>query len=199
MKISRIGLVVVLAAILVCASSLLCQAEEMTKGALASILVNRLGIELPAGAENLSDADFYGVEAKLLAERGIALFEKAKSNWRVFSCDLANVLYDALVGKNEASIFDKFEYLAGRGYMASSTDYKCEIMDSEDVLSILNIPELSSAIAQAYSAPNVFAGATGAGAGVGGGTEIPPAPENPNPEGFFNAPPPEPPASPVSG
>lgn len=181
MKISRIGLVVVLAVVLVSASSLFCQAEEMTKGALASILVNRLGIELPAGAENLSDAELYGVEAKLLADRGITLFTKAKSNWKVFSCDLANVIYDALVGKNEATINEKFDYLRGKGYLASNNGYNCEVMSTEEVLSILNTPELSTAIAQAYSAPNVFGAIAGEGAGAAG---VPPAPENPSPEGL---------------
>ncbi|HOX54774.1 MAG: hypothetical protein PHI86_04835 [Candidatus Omnitrophica bacterium] len=185
MKISKIGIAVLLASILVFVGSSLCQAADMTKGELASILVNKLGITMPNNTDNLSDSEIYAIQSKLLAERGITLFSKAGSNWKVFSCDLANVLYDALVGPNQVSIQAKFDYLTDKGYMAANPDYKCEIMNADDVLSILNIPELSSAIAQAYSAPNVF-GTTGAGPGevAGGGAGIPPAPENPEMEGI---------------
>lgn len=180
MKKWNVAIAVLLAGILVCAASFLCEAADMTKGELASILVNKLGIEMPANADTLSDAELYDIQAKSLAERGITLFANAQSDWKVFSCDLANVLYDALVGPNTASIKEKFDYLANLGYMTPSPGYKCEPMSSEDIIAILNIPELSAAIAEAYSPPpGIFGGAEA--------SEIPPAPANPEPEGIASS------------
>lgn len=192
MKKVKIGLIVLLAGILLSTVSVMAEAAKdgsMNREELASILTDMLGIEMPTGSDELSDADFYKVQADILAERGITLFANGESNWKVNKCDLANVIYDALMGPNNATIQEKFDYLDGEGYMTSNSDYKCVVMTSEEVLAILNIPELSQAIAEAYSAPAIFGGGTGEPSGIA------PAPENPESEGII--PTPETPASPI--
>lgn len=177
MKMSNVWTVVLLTGILVCAGPFFCRAAEaqpMSNAYFADILVNVLGLEMPAGAYELSDVELSAVQASMLAERGITLFVDAEPNENVTRCDLANVLYDALVGPNNAPIKEKFDYLANLGYLTVSPGYECDVMSSSEIVTALNIPELSTAIAQAYSRPPrrlIRAG-------------IPPAPANPESEGF---------------
>ena len=183
MKMSKVWVVGLLAGILVFSGSFLCQAAEdkpMSNVQFASMLADVLGLGMPENAEELSDAELFEVQANMLAERGITLFVDAKPDKQVTNCDLANVLYDALIGPNDATIKEKFDYLANLGYLAVSPGYKCDVMGSSEITATLNIPELSRAVVEGYSPPAVgLLGAAGAG--------IAPAPHNPESESFVAA------------
>jgi len=192
MKKFKIGIAALLTGVLVLAGSFLCEAaqgEPMSKADFANTLVEILGLEMPAGWNELSDAELFEVQSGMLAERGITLFVDAKPNSKVTSCNLADVLYDALVGPNDASVEEKFDYLADLGYLTASPGYRCEIMSASDILATLNIPALTTVIAEAYSRPVIG----------GRAAEIPPAPENPETASPLSLPPPETPASPTGG
>jgi hypothetical protein len=163
-------------------------ANRMNKAEFANILVNTLGLEMPIGSDALSDAEFYEVQANMLAERGIALFVDADAQSNVTRCNLANVLYDALIGPNNDTMEKKFEHLASLGYLTPSPEYKCDVMNSSDILAALNIPELSGKMAEAYSPPTM--GERGAA--------IAPAPSNPESQTPVVLPPPPPPEPPAS-
>ncbi len=155
-KVSNVWTAVLLTGILVCAALFLCQAAQaqpMSNAQFADIIANVLGLEMPAGANELPDAEFFEVQASMLAERGITLFVDAQPDKKVTKCDLANVLYDALIGPNDATIEEKFDYLANLGHLSVSPGYKCDVMSSSEITNTLNIPELSAAIAEAYSRP----------------------------------------------
>jgi len=191
MKIGKITLTVFLTGVLICAASLFCQAEEfkpMSKAEFASILVDMLGFEMPIGSDTLSDAELYEVQANMLAERGITLFVDSDAQSNVTRCNLANVLYDALIGANEDPIEKKFDYLASLGYLTATNDYQCNVMNSSDIITALNIPELSGKLAEAYSPPTI--GERGAA--------IAPAPANPESQTPIVLPPPPPPEPPAS-
>lgn len=161
----------------------MCQAADkpMSNAQFASILADVVGLEMPENAEALSDAELFEIQANMLAERGITLFVDAKPDTFVNRCDLANVLYDALIGPNDASIEEKVKYLVDLEYIgASSKPELCTQMNSGEIITALNIPELAKAVAEGYSPPAVgLLGAAGAG--------IAPAPHNPESESFVAA------------
>ena len=124
MKMSKVWVVGLLAGILVFSGSFLCQAAKdkpMSNAQFASILADVVGLEMPENVEELSDAELFEVQANMLAERGITLFVDAKPDTFVNRCDLANVLYDALIGPNDASIEEKVKYLVDLEYIGASS------------------------------------------------------------------------------
>jgi len=149
------------------------QGETMTNAQFANILADVLGLEMPADADSLSDAELFEVWANMLAERGITLFVDAKPDALVTKCDLANVVYDALIGPNDATIEEKINYLAGLDYISAGTT--CEVMNFNEIIATLNIPALSMAIAEAYSP-------SGVGRRGRGRTGVLSAPANPAPQ-----------------
>ncbi len=156
-KVSNVWTAVLLTGILVCAALFLCQAAQaqpMSNAQFADIIANVLGLEMPAGADELSDAELFEVQANALAERGITLFVDANPDELVTRSDLANVLYDALKGPNTATVEEKINYLVGLGYMSvGAAQVPDEEISSNEIIEALNIPELTRAIAQAYSRP----------------------------------------------
>ena len=180
MKVSKVWVVGLLAGILVFSGSFLCQAADkpMSNAQFASILVDILGIEMPADADSLSDAELFEIQANMLAERGITLFADAKPDAFVAMSGLANVLYDALIGPNNTSIEGKIDYLIKSGYIKQGKG--SDLMLPNEVITTLNIPELSKAVAEGYSSPAIgLLGPAGAG--------IAPAPHNPESESFAAA------------
>ena len=179
MKRLNVWIAALLAGILVFSGASLCRAQKdaMTNAQFADILVGVLGLEMPADAAALSDAGLFEVQANMLAESGIVLFIDARANALVTRGVVGDVLYGALIGPSNASAQDKVDYLAKLGYISAGRVNG--VMSSADIIAALNVPALSSAIAEAYSPP----GGAGVGfAGPGRGF-IPPAVANPAPEG----------------
>jgi len=162
--------------------------EDMTVAQFAGIMVDLLDLERPSGSETLPEAELFEVETNMLAERGISTFLELKPEELVTCSIFVNVLYDALLGPNEDTTEEKVAYLSDRGYMDRCVPG--EILLARTIITVLNIPALTKAIAEAYGAPG--------GAGFKG---ISLAPSNPAPESIvptgpvFSAPPP-PPAGP---
>ncbi|MEA3560931.1 MAG: hypothetical protein U9R31_04080 [Candidatus Omnitrophota bacterium] len=150
--------------------------EPMSNSRFADILIGILEIEMPFDADILSDAELFELQGNMLSERGINLFVDADPDTLVNKCDLANVLYDALVGPNNVAVDEKIDHLAGLNYLSQGTT--CDTMGSDEIITALNIPKLSTAVAEAYSLPGGpgarLAGVTVAGAGI----LMAPAPES---------------------
>ncbi len=165
----------------------------MTNAEFASAVVMALGIEMPEGTENLSDAELFEVQANLLAERGIDSFIDSKPNKTVTKSDLCNllqVLNEAVVNSTNpssarSSASDLF-YDPVSGYVktppAEVADYVvqfgCDIqegldqpVDAKEVIAALSDPRFSLLVAEAYSDPR----------GLGRQPIIVP-PQNPKPE-----------------
>lgn len=140
------------------------QDEPMTNAQLADIVANILGIEMPANADTLSDAEFFEVQANMLAERGLTLFVDASADGLVTRGAIADVLYGALVGPSTVTTEEKIDYLAGLNYISSGD--ADEVMGSDEIILALNVPALSTAVAEAYSASGVGADAGFAGLGA---------------------------------
>ena len=131
------------------------QDEPMTNAQLANIVINILGIEMPANADTLSDAEFFEVQANMLAERGLTLFVDASADGLVTRGAIANVLYGALVGPSTVTTEGKIDYLANLNYISPGD--ADEVMGSGEIISALNVPVLSAAVAEAYSVPGATA------------------------------------------
>ncbi|MBN3038423.1 MAG: hypothetical protein JW869_03275 [Candidatus Omnitrophica bacterium] len=159
------------------AGEAMCQEAEgeqnMSFAQLADILVRTLGIEMPEGSDELADAELFEVQANMLTEAGVTIFADSKLDEIVNRCDLADVLYDAIMGPNEASVEEKLEYLMQNDYMSSEGGYNCDTMSNDDIIALLNIPELSAAVAEAYSPVTIGA------LGAEGVNLVAPAPKNP--------------------
>ena len=184
--------VLLLTGIMVFSGALLCPAQEdtMTNAQFANILVDVLGLEMPADADALSDAELFEVQANMLAEAGITLFVDANPDTQTTRGAVANVLYGALIGPSDATTEDKIDHLASLGYLG--TGAADGVMNSAEVIAALNVPALSTAVAEAYSPAGTGIGTgRGRGRGIGMGLErgrgigiVPPGPPaNPPPEG----------------
>ena len=154
------------------------EADPVTVAQFANMLIEVLDIQLPEAAANFSEAELFEMQADILSRRGISLFADADPNALVTRTDLYSVLSDALTsysseepeGKpsvtrgNASNVF----YDAVRGYskpipedivaayldnLNLNEDTQDDIMNLEEILSALSIPELSGIVAEAYSPP----------------------------------------------
>ena len=149
----RFSVILVLSAALLALSFAQSQAapgsKTMTNAQLVSVLFGMAGLEMPESAKSLSDAEIFEVQVNMLAERGITLFVDAKADGIVTYGLIANLVYDALVGPNDATVEAKINYLAGAGYLPSGR--AGDAMAYSEIIAALNIPELTQAVAEAYS------------------------------------------------
>ena len=150
--------------------------KKMSYLEFADILVGIMKIEMPAGTQGLSEKEVFEVQANMLAERGITLFVDAEPDELVTCAMVANVLYGALIGPSTESVEEKIEYLVGLGYIDSCAP--SDILSASEIIDALNLPALSSAIAEGYSLP-------GRGMGRTEFLGIDPAPSNPAPETYI--------------
>jgi hypothetical protein len=144
--------------------------ETMTNAQLAGLLSDMAGLRMPEGSENLSEAETFEIQSNMLAERGITMFVDTEPDGVVTHGLVANLVYDAVVGPNNAAIEGKIAYLALAGYLPSGG--ADDTMAYSEIVAALNIPELTEAVAEAYSAP--FGGRARTG--------VLSAPANPAPE-----------------
>lgn len=191
MKILRNSIAVLVVAVMIFAGVSLCQAEEgdMTNQQLVEMLVNMMGIKVPADVDvtTMTDAEVFELYSNMLAGVGIDLFVDAGPTALVTRGTLATVIYDVLVGPENISVQDKVNAVVNLGYIGPGSAN--DILPSNEVINILNIPALVNAFAEPYSPPAPRGGG-GTGIGYTGGAPlaIPPVPPAGNPS-------PEPPAS----
>ena len=149
----------------------------------ASILSGTLGLEMPEGTEDLSDAELFEIQVNMLAENGITNLSGMQPDDLINCGVLAEILYNALFGvEGNETTEDKLKYLIAEGLLPNYG-----VGDSitiAELVGSLNIPALTDAIAEAYSAP-----------GGGRGRNMPGTTGNPAP---ITNPQPESPLSPVS-
>ena len=100
----------------------------------------------------------------MLAERGLTLFVDASADGLVTRGTIADVLYGALIVPSTVTTQEKIDYLAGLNYISSGG--ADEVMGSGEIITALNIPVLSAAVAEAYSTPGGEPGAVFAGLGA---------------------------------
>jgi len=202
MKICKIFLSFFLAGALFFACTLTSDAagedKTMTYGEFSNLLVKVLGIEMPADTEGLAADEIFEIQANMLAARGIIFFVGAAPEDLVTRGLIAEIIYAALVSASTtgtdyldkylpasdrpstlspinpaaATMEEKIKYLVGLDYMGPGN--ADEILYSDEIINILNIPGLSAAVAEGYSSSR----------GPRGGPPLPP-PQKQTPVGEF--------------
>jgi hypothetical protein len=125
------------------------EVKTMSNAQLVTLLFGVAGLEMPKGAEILSDAEIFEVQANMMAEKGVTLFVGARANAAVTYGLVANLVYDALIGHNNATAEVKINYLANAGYLPSGGVN--DAMAYGEIIAALTLPELTKAVAEAYS------------------------------------------------
>ncbi|MFC1704268.1 hypothetical protein ACFL1E_05770 [Candidatus Omnitrophota bacterium] len=127
--------------------------ETMKNCDLTGMLIDVLGLEIPADTDRLSYAEFCEVRANVLVENGMTLMSGKDLDETVTYGTLAEILYDVLGGPAGATSEEKIEYLASQGYMGSGN--AADAVCSSEILTALNIPEFTTAIAETYTPPTI--------------------------------------------
>ena len=185
-----------------------CQAAEngaMTNAEFADVLFRALQLNAPEGFNEMSDAQAYEAQANMLAERGIGLFKTVKPSDLVTRGNLCSVLSSSiervpedmgvemvetrgttsslfnntLFGyKGQRSVDEMSKTVLGLGCPAGNDS---DVMEFSAVIEALNVPALSLAVAEAYTAPGETPGGRrGIGPQPGIGFQVPA--QNPIPE-----------------
>ena len=89
----------------------------LTYGKFADLLVKVIGLEIPEGAELLSDEEYYEVTSNMLAEKAVNDFLNNDPDALVTRAGMAEVLYVLCGGTEKLSPDKKIDYLIGKDYM----------------------------------------------------------------------------------
>jgi len=149
--------------------------KTITNTELASALIKALGIEMPEGTQNLSEAELFEVKANILAEVGINTFVDADAKKVVTKSDFCGLLemlnaavdnrvnpsvargvvtdlfYDPITGYSETPPPEAGDYLVRFG--CATGENGDQPVSAGDVISALNDPRYTLPIAEAYSEP----------------------------------------------
>jgi len=86
-------------------------AKAITNAEFAELLMDRLGIELPAGSEDLPAEEYFEVMSNALAANGIPNFVNAKRNGPITYAEFVEVMYTVVGGKENITTEQKLKYL----------------------------------------------------------------------------------------
>lgn len=147
----------------------------MSNTEFANAIIMALGIEMPEGSENLSEAELFEVQANILAERGIDLFTTSDASAVVTKADFCKVLqalneqvtqatntspgrssvtnpfYDPISGYAEAPPEELESYLEQFG--CTTIPEGQETVCANEIITALSNPAYSETVAEAYSNP----------------------------------------------
>jgi len=138
--------------------------DTITNAEFAQILVNIIGVPVPAGTENLSDEEHFEVLSNILATAGINSFTGLNGSDPI-SCEImVAALYQAMGGPDDATYDEKIAYLSQSGFDVPACFGAGGNANRSMVIAILNNPAFSNLVAEAYSPPDTGAGGGGVGA-----------------------------------
>jgi hypothetical protein len=193
MKVSSIMVMAIVATALVVTAVGVSEAasgQNMTNSRLAQVLSSMLNLDMPADSDGLSDAELFEVQSNMLAERGVTQFVDAKPDEPVTRGMIADIIYEALVGPDATTPRARIAYLSGQGHLPKGGAN--EPLNDDEIINALNLPQLSAAVAEAYSSP-------GGRMRRSPRTGVLSSPANPAPVTPVAAVPPPPAATPASG
>ena len=126
--------------------------SALTNVEFAELLVSTMGIELPEGTEDLSDAEYFDVIANILASRGIENFVGADPQNTITFGEMVNILYVMVGGTEELDSAGKIAYLVESGVVVDygSPDATISLVQAQD---ILNNPAFADLVVEAYRPP----------------------------------------------
>ncbi|MCK4533337.1 hypothetical protein KAU39_06080 [bacterium] len=129
-------------------------ARYMTNAKFVDLIIRIMDLEpmLPADVEFMSVAELYRAKMEILARKGIYIFVGTDPGKMVRRRDLVNFLYFALVQNPSPDITDegKFAFLIKRGFL--STGDLDGMMLEKELIKVLNIPKIITAMTETYIA-----------------------------------------------
>ena len=126
------------------------QAGTATNAEIAELLVKVLGIELPAGTEDLPVNEYYEVAANILAVNGINNFVGAVPDAAVSSTEFITLLYTIVGGPGGANTDEMLKVLTD-SYQMPAYDPNAALTFAK-AADVLNNPQFATLVAEAYSA-----------------------------------------------
>lgn len=140
--------------------------QTMTNTDFAELVVRTLGIELPAGSEDLSQAEYFEVMSNVLAVGGIDDFIGRKADKAVTFGEFVVIVYDIIGGPQGANLKSKLAYLITHANVPLRN--LNGTLTLAETANILNIPACATLVAEGYSSRELLArgnsNTTGAGA-----------------------------------
>ena len=128
--------------------------NAMTNLEFADLLIRVTGIELPAGSENLSEAEYFEVVSNIFAVRGLDYWVGKDPYQVMSSTDMAEVLYTIVGGIGGLSPEQKLTFLVNGGFIAEIG--AGSVITLAYATGSLNNPAFVGAIAEAYSAADAL-------------------------------------------
>lgn len=143
------------------------EGDAMTHLQFAQLVANKAGVTLPAGSEQLSEADLYTALANALAEKGIANFQGKNAGDPVNFSFVIEVVYIMVGGTEALDLNGKVDYLVTNGFLVNAPGDLNAEAGVPEVQAIFDNPAVSGLIAETYTppaGPGAPAGIPGAGA-----------------------------------
>ncbi|NQT33538.1 MAG: hypothetical protein HQ594_07690 [Candidatus Omnitrophica bacterium] len=154
MKIFKIISVIVIACMIsfsISATAYAADPKNMTNAQLADILVKVLDQKMPDGSDKLSDEEYYKVQANILAGQDITNFLDSDPDALVTRGELADILYNVLVGPFDVDPQVKLDFVVYLGYV--NIGNLEDILGYNEIIMALNNPAISGIVFGAYSVP----------------------------------------------
>lgn len=129
--------------------------QTMTNAEFAELVVKTLGIELPAGSEDLPRLEYFEVMSNVLAVNGIDDFIGKEADKMVSFGGFVTVVYEIAGGPPGANLKRKLAYLV------THAEVPFQNLDSTltlaEAANILNIPACATLMAEGYSSRELLA------------------------------------------
>ena len=125
-------------------------AKTLQNSEFAELLIGTLGIELPAGSEDLGKAEYFEVMVNVLAVNGIDDLVGINANTPVSPAKFTEILYKIAGGTVGASPEEMLTFLV-TNYQMPSYGLK-NVITFAQATEIMNNPAFAPLLAEAYSA-----------------------------------------------
>jgi hypothetical protein len=130
-------------------------ARYMTNTKIVELIIRLMDLEsmLPENAESISVAERYKAKIEILTHKGIYVFLNTEPHEMVNRRTVVMFLYLAIVTNVPPGTTDeeKLAFLVKKGYL--KTGDLDEIMLEKEIVKVLNIPDIVTAMAETYIAP----------------------------------------------
>jgi len=133
---------------------------EFTNVEFAQLLTNVLGLDIPAGSEDLSEGEYFEVLSNLLFSKGVPYFAGKSADAPVQFSEVVTVLYGVVGGPEGADTAEKLKYLSENyGLMTFALN---SFPSFEEIAHMFNNPVFAPLIAEGYSAAEALRSGGGA-------------------------------------
>ena len=133
--------------------------KVITNKEFAEILVNMMGIELPADVNELSEEEYFEVLANALASRGLTNFVGAKHDEALSSDDFIDIAFKMVGGEGDLTLEEKILLIAQK---LPGIEYDLNSQPTlYGVTNFLNNPVFAPLVVEAYRPVEELFGGSG--------------------------------------